>query len=193
MYRRLEIVSRRLDWVGVTHRSSYPLMLERLVGMDSAKSLKTLADLLEPVKFYERGQSRDYTSQTHLNRLVDATRPESHVARKFAKLVENSAASKGEVRKRLTLWRDNSAALVPVMKRASLLEEAVPLAEDVSALAAAGLEALDYLGQGRAAPKSWVDAKTQLLKRAEKPRAELLIMIVPSIRKLVEMAAQGNR
>lgn len=193
MYRRLEIVSRKLDWIGVTHRSSYPLMLERLVGMNSAKSLKTLADLLEPVKFYERGQSRDYTSRTPLNRLVDATRPESHAARKFYALVDRFSDNKDEIRKKLTLWRENSAALVPVMERSSLLQEAVPLADDVAALATAGLQALDYLKSGAPAPKSWVDAQTALLDRAEKPRAELLIMIVPSIRKLVEMAGKGNR
>ncbi|MBI1983471.1 MAG: family 20 glycosylhydrolase [Acidobacteria bacterium] len=193
MYRRLEIVSRRLDWLGVAHRSSYPLMLERLVGMNSAKSLKTLADLLEPVKFYARGQSRDYTSQTPLNRLVDATRPESDAARRFASLVDNFSANQDEIRKRLALWRDDCAELTPLMRQSALLQEAVPLAEDVSALATAGLEALDYTEGGETAPKAWVEAQTELLARAENPRAELLIMIVPSIRKLVERAGQENR
>jgi len=129
---------------------------------------------------------------TPLNRLVDTTRPESHAARKFAKLLEDFRANRVEIRKKLTLWRDNSAALVPDMKRSSLLQEVAPLAEDVSALATAGLKALDYLEKGGVAPKSWVDAQSGLLTRAAKPRAELLIMIVPSIRKLVEMAGQGN-
>jgi hypothetical protein len=64
----------------------------------------------------------------------------------------------------------------------------VPLAEDVSALATAGLEALDYLEAGKPAPEAWVAEQTALLDRAAKPCAELLIMIVPSIRKLVEAA-----
>ncbi len=193
MYRRLEVVSRKLDRVGVTHRSGYPLMLERLTDGGPTEPLRMLADLLEPVKFYERGQSRDYTSRTPLNRLVDTTRPQSHEARKFAKLLEDFSANHDKIRKKLTMWRDNSAALIPVIKQASLLQEAVPLAEDVSALTAAGLEALDYLEEGEAALNSWVDAQGELLTRAEKPRAELLIMIVPSIRKLVEMAGQGGR
>ena len=54
MYRRLEVVSRELDWVGVTHHSSYPLMLARLAGMHSPETLETLADVVEPVKHYER-------------------------------------------------------------------------------------------------------------------------------------------
>jgi len=192
MYRRLDIVGRKLDRLGVTHRSSYPLMLERLTDGRPTEPLRKLADLLEPVKFYAREQSRDYTSLTPLNRLVDTTRPESHAARKFAKLLENFRANKGEIHEKLTSWRDNSAALVPEMKRSSLLQEAVPLAEDVSALATSGLKALDYLEKGGVAPRSWVDAQSDLLTRAAKPRAELLIMIVPSIRKLVEMAGQGS-
>ena len=32
MYQRLEIVSRRLDWEGLTHHSHYYTMLERLAG-----------------------------------------------------------------------------------------------------------------------------------------------------------------
>jgi hexosaminidase len=192
MYRRMEVLSRKLDWLGVTHRSSYPRMLERLTDGRPTETLKTLADLLEPVKFYARGQTGDYTSRTPLNRLVDTTRPESHAARKFAKLVENFSANKDEIRKELTMWRENSAALIPVMKQASLLQEAVPLAEDVSALAATGLEALDYLERGEAAPKTWVDGQNDLLTRAAKQRAALLIMIVPSIRKLVEMAREGG-
>ena len=192
MYRRLEVVSRKLDRLGVTHRSSYPLMLERLTDSGPTEPLRRFADLLEPVKFYARGQSRDYTSQTPLNRLVDSTRPESKEVRKFAKLLENLSANKDEIRKKLTLWRDNSAELIPDMQQSSLLQEAVPLAEDVSALAMSGLKALDYLEKGAVAPKSWVDAQNGLLARAAKPRAELLIMIVPSIRKLVEMAGKGE-
>ena len=59
MYRRLEVVSRKLDRLGVTHRSSYPLMLERLTDSGPTEPLRRFADLLEPVKFYARGQSRD--------------------------------------------------------------------------------------------------------------------------------------
>ncbi len=193
MYRRLNMLSRNLEWLGLTHRSSYPLMLQRLAGMHSIEPLRMMADLLEPVKFYARGQTRKYTSFTPLNRLVDATRPESHAAREFAGLVDQLGTNKDAVGKQVTLWRDIRSELIPIMQRSGLLQEATPLAEDLSALAAAGLEALDYMEKRQPAPKSWVDAQMALLERAAKPRAELLIMIVPSIRKLVETAAQSER
>ncbi|HEV2493254.1 MAG TPA: family 20 glycosylhydrolase [Terriglobia bacterium] len=191
MYRRMGIESRRLDWLGLTHRSSYPLMLERLTGLESTESLRTLADVLEPVKGYAREGARDYTSFTPLNRLVDTERPESITAREFAGLVGDWKANESEIRRQLARWRD-VADLIPHMKNSALLEEDVPLAEDVSALGAAGLKALDYLDSGQAAPASWMTEQLDRLDRAAKPRAELLIMIVPSIRVLVEAAKQGQ-
>ena len=181
MYRRLDFVSRNLDWLGLTHHSNYLLMLERLTGMSSAAPLKILADVLEPVKFYARGDARQYTSFTPLNRLVDAARPESDAARNFAGLVGHLGADRQQIRKQLILWRDNQAVLLPIMQRSALLQEALPLAQDVSALATAGLEALDFIDAGKPAPEPWVSDQITLLDRAAKPRAELLIMIVPSV------------
>jgi hexosaminidase len=192
MYRRLARVSRQLEGLGLTQRSSYRPMLERLTNMNDAAPLKMLADVLEPVKFYARGETRPYTSFTPLNRLVDATRPESDTAREFARLLDQVSANHAEIRKQLTLWRDNQAELIPVMQRSALLQEAIPLAEDLATLATAGLEALDYVEAGKPAPQAWLDRQHALLDRAAKPRAELLIMIVPSIRKLVEAAQTGK-
>lgn len=191
MYRRLGIESRRLDWLGLTHRASYPRMLERLTGLEPTGTLRTLADVLEPVKGYAREGAREYTSFTPLNRLVDTERPESDVAREFAGLVANWKANESEIRRQLTSWRD-VADLIPHMRDNTLLEEDIPLAEDVSALGAAGLKALDYLDSGQPAPSSWMTEQLDRLDRASKPRAELLIMIVPSIRVLVEAAKQGQ-
>jgi hexosaminidase len=190
MYRRLAVVSRNLEWLGLTHRQSHELMLERLAGMQPFEPLRTLDDVLEPVKEYAREGAREYTSFTPLNRLVDATPPESDRAREFARLAINPGANKEEIRKQLTLWRDNKVRLMPFIERSALFEEAAPLAETVSALAAAGLQALDYLDSGKAAPQAWVKEQEVLLDRATRPRAELLIMIVTPIRKLVEAAQQ---
>src|SRR5262249_34957445 len=82
MNARLEIISHRLEWLGLTHRGQYWLMLHRISGpatADEFAALKTLADILEPVKDYTRWetmQARPITT-TPLNRLVDAVPPES--------------------------------------------------------------------------------------------------------------------
>jgi hexosaminidase len=144
------------------------------------------------VKEYAREDARKYTSFTPLNRLVDATRPESDTAREFAKLVGDWKTNEAEIRSELTRWRDVISELPPLMERSALLQEDVALTEDVSGLAAIGLRALDYLDAGKRAPASWIADQSVVLDRAARPRAELLIVIVPSIRKLVDAAKRGQ-
>jgi hexosaminidase len=192
MYRRLEVVSRELEGVGVTHQSSYSRMLARLAGTQSPKALATLADVLEPVKYLQRRNARNYTSLTPLNRLVDAVRPESEKARIFAGRVDHLNANKDAVRKQLIIWRDSREELLPLLQQSALLEEDIPVAEDLSAVAGAGLEALDYLDSGKPAPQAWVQEQFVLLDLAAKPHAEMLLMIVEPVRKLVNAAQRGS-
>jgi len=189
MYARLAVESRRLEWVGLKHKSYYPMMLERLSGEHSGHLLKSLADIVEPLKEYARGETHDYTSLSAYNRLVDAAHPESDVAREFMNQVNDWNNHKDQLRKQLTTWHDHMTVLGPLMQRSGLLEEDAPLAPIVASLATAGLQALDYLESGRPAPQSWVTDQTDLLNDAAKPHVTLLISIVPPIRKLVEMAA----
>ena len=193
MYKRLEVVSSELDRVGVTHLSSYPQMLARLTAMHSPETLETLADVVEPVKHYEREAAREYTSLTPYNRLVDAARPESEKGRIFAGMVDRLSANKDAVRRQLLIWRDSREELLPLLQQSALLKEDIPLAEDLSAVARAGLEALDYLDSGKPAPQAWAKEQIVLLDLAAKPHAELLLMIVEPVRKLVLAAQTGAR
>ena len=188
MYRRLAVVSRELGFTGLTHQSNRFLMLERLTKMKPVGSLAALDSILEPVKGYTREETGNYTSFTPLNRLVDATPPESSATREFVVLATNWKANANEIRKRLTTWRDSADDLVPMMKQNALLEDDVSLAQDVSAVAAAGLGALAYLEKGQHAPADWVTHQMETLAGAAKPHGALLIMIVPTVRTLVEAA-----
>jgi hexosaminidase len=182
MYRRLSAVSRDLEWLGLTHVSEYERMLMRLAGGGPVDPVRTLAEVVEPVKDYAREAAHPYDAFSPLNRLVDAARPDSDVARKFAALVDRMGPDEVRlIREWLTLWRDNDARLAPVLANSALLGEDAEVSRDLSAIAAAGLEALDHV-QGGAAEKR------ALLDRAGKPKAELLISVAPAIRKLVEAA-----
>ena len=159
--------------------------------MGPIDSLKVLADVLEPLKNYGRSP-RHYTVDTPLNRLVDSVQPESDTARTFAGWVDHLEANKQGVRKLLTVWRDNHAALLPLLQESELLHEDIPLSEDLAALGRAGLEALDYLDSGKPAPPDWVNQQRALMDRAAKPRAEMNMMVAAPIRKMVEMARKGT-
>jgi hexosaminidase len=169
MYRRLDAVSGEF---------------EGLAGGGPAEPLKTLADVVEPATLGQRIRTHKYTQQTPLNRLVDSARPESETAREFAALVDRAT-----MRSFLTHWRDNDAQLKPLLERSELLREDIPVSENLSRLAAIGLQALDYLDRGERPPEAWLAQQRAFLETCKKPQAELRIAIVPSIEKLLNAAA----
>jgi hexosaminidase len=200
MYQRLENVSRWLDWLGLTHNSSYGPMLRRIAGTNDISVLRTFTDVVEPVKDYNREELSvvEATSLSPLNRVIDASRPESMTARRFGNLVDAligghaDSEAKQEVRALLIRWRDNQSNLQPLESQSFLLTEIVPLSQDLTAVATTGLQALDYLDRGERAPAAWATQQFALLEQAQKPKAQLLLMVVPSVQKLVE-ASSGQK
>ncbi|HXZ79314.1 MAG TPA: family 20 glycosylhydrolase [Terriglobales bacterium] len=197
MYQRMDAISERLDWLGLKHRSNYDPMLSRLVGNEDTRALRVLADVVEPVKEYARSQMAEYTSFTPLNHLVDAARPESETGRRFASMVDAILSGRADettrmkVRAMLTLWRDNHARLMPQIENSALLKEVGPLSEDLSMLGSAGLQALDSLQSGTRLPDAWSRQQLALIEQAKKPKAALLLMVAPSVQKLVEASAHA--
>jgi hexosaminidase len=197
MYQRLSVVSDWLDGFGLTHNSSYAPMLRRIAGTNDIAALKILADVLEPVKDYTREETAPApaTSASPLNRVVDAVRPESATARQFADAVNElvggtpKPGSEARIRKLLSRWRDKQVELQPQNEKSLLLKEVTPISQNLSALGAAGLAALDYLDRGEPAPPPWVAAQLALVEQASKPQAQLLIMVAPSVGRLIQASA----
>lgn len=198
MYERMEATSRQLDWLGLTHNSNYEMMLRRIAGSDDIAALRTLADVVEPVKDDAREETAlvEATSLTPLDRLVDAVRPESAKARQFAGAVNLLAESGGvdadkkqQIRTYLTAWRRNQSDLLPLERQSFLLNEVIPISEALSRVADVGLQALDFIDRGEPPPETWKTSQFAFLQQAQQQQAQLLLMIVPSVQKLVEMAA----
>lgn len=195
MYQRLDEVSWRLGWLGLTHESNYVPMLRRLAGAEDIRALRILAEAVEPTKDYTRSEvfPQPPVKSVSLNRLVDAARPESAVAHRFAELVEKyiqsgyqDSAAEGQMRSWLVRWQGNHANLNPLLERSFLLAEDEPLSEDLATLATAGLQALDSIGRKQTLPEAWRTEQLAVVERAMKPRANLLVMVAPSIQKLIE-------
>ena len=182
MYRRLAIVSRELEALGLQHVSGYRLMLERLAAGGSVEPFKVLADVVVPVRLGGRARARKYTQQTPLNRLCDTAAPESEVARQFSLAVENHDWK--STRSWLILWRDNNAKLKPRLNT-PLTAELVPISEELSALGAVGLQALEAIEKGRRA-----NIQSSIIDTAKKPQAEVTLQIIPGIQKLIDLASR---
>ncbi len=200
MYRRLPVISRQLEELGITHERNYPVLLRRLANGDDIDALRSLASVIEPVKEYRRYRMRPQTMLSPLTGLVDAARPDSGAARQFASMVDGMLADgprfqlyRSDIRDSLTNWRDAGAQLDPIIDRAPALHEARPLAKDLASVAAAGLEALAYLTAGNQATAQWRDAQLAKLDEAAKPKAALELVIIPSIKKLIVAAAEPPR
>jgi len=200
MHTRLGEFSWRLEWLGLTHRSALIPGLHRLAGTDDIAALRTLAEIVEPVKDYVRMSSLKTTwdFRDPLNRLVDTALPESDRARRFQDAVRAYTASRytdrtaeQEIRALLAAWRDNHARLHPLLEQSFLLHELAPLSEDLSTLGTDGLLALDYLDKSAPSPESWRAQQLAFLERAKTPKADLLLMVVAPVQQLIEASA-GN-
>jgi len=198
MYARLDKVNWRLDGLGLTQRSGSFRMLHRMVGTDEISALRILADIVEPVKDYTRMESvkGPWDFRAPLNHLVDAVSPESEAARHFRDQVQayirsdyKDQAAEAQIRTLLTTWRDNDMKLRPSLQRSFLLLEVTPLSEDLSALGAAGLQALDSLDKSEPSSEAWRTQELSLIERARTPKASLLLMVVASVQQLIEASA----
>ena len=195
MYRRLEATSRWLEFTGVTHRSGYGVMLARLSGGHDTAPLRTLTDVVEPLKRYRRFGTRTYGRSTPLNRLVDAARPESAIAREFGALVEayladGSEAARNRIAGQLTHWRDNHPALVVIASSSPMLPEAAALSAQLRTTAVVGLEALEDVATGAATSDAVHADRTSQLEDAAEPHGALQLMVVEHVGRLVDAAAR---
>ena len=154
--------------------------------------------MVEPVKDYTRWDDSKGPIDFHtpLNHLIDAVYPESETARQFAFSVQTLLQSgykdkvaEGLIRGWLMTWQNNHVKLRPVLDESFLLQEDGPLSEDLSALGAAALQALDYLDTSQPAPEAWKTQQLTLIDQAKKPKAGLLLMVAAPIQSLVEASA----
>ena len=198
MYARMNAVSLDLEFLGLTHRSARMRMLHRMAGTADITALRVLADVVEPVKDYNRWDDAKGPIDFHapLTRIIDAAYPESDIARHFGDLVQTYIKSgykdqgaEAQIRMWLTTWRDNDAKLHPLLEQSFLLKEDELLSQELSALGAAGLQALDNLDKSQATPDSLKTQETALIEQSRKPIADVLLMIVAPVQQLVDASA----
>jgi len=164
-------------------------MLQRLAGDRPVAPLETLASVVEPVKGYKREETNRYMQQTPLNRLVDTVSPESDVAREFNALAaraKTDSAARAQLRRWLTEWHGNDAELHPMLGQLFPLRELIPVSQNLTVLAGAGLEALNMIDTRRRITAHAKARRLVAVEEAAKPHAELLVMIAPGVRELIE-------
>ena len=192
MYRRMAIVSQKLENYGLNNDYFTDRMLQRMTGESDPVPLKVLAAVVQPPLGYERESLAKYNTFTPLNRLADAVPPESETARKFNDLARQIASGKAtpeqfqQAKQWLILWRDNDAKLQPLLVKSDLTADLAPVSHTLAQVATVGLQALDDLENNRVVSADKRQQNLASLKIAEKPQAVVVDMVVPSVELLVE-------
>jgi len=167
-------------------------MLERMSGDPNPVALRTLASVVQPPRGYDRQQLRNFSDFTPLNHLDDAVPPESETARRFDVISKRIASGKGtpqdwqQAQECLVLWRDNDAKLQPLLARSFLTQDLAPVSRNLSQVAEVGLHALENLKENRPFSADERQRNIDFLKNSAKPQAVLLLMVAPSVQRLVE-------
>ena len=193
MYRRLGTVSIRLEELGLLHIKNQDMILRRLAGASGIDPLKTLVEVVEPLKGYARqSQIPRYTQLSPLTRFVDAAFPESLPARTFRQTADKFAETRdralGEaLRGPLQRWRVNGDLIRPVIQASPALGEIEALSRDLGASAEIGIQALDAILAGTAPDTAWAAESLKFLEQAKKPKAHAELAVVSGIEKLVRM------
>jgi hexosaminidase len=186
MYARMQRASAQLSFLGLKHETEQKPMLERIADGGDTDALRLVADYVEPVKEYRRGQFHKYTQQTPLNRLIDAVSPESVPARDLyliADRVANGQAQPEDVhnlRELFTAWRDLRFA----PGNNALLAEAAAAGRKLATLGQIGLDVLDRMKSHQALTDDQRKQQLQAVQAASESD-DLLIMGAPAVQRLL--------
>jgi hexosaminidase len=190
MYRRLAVLSRNLEWLGLEHRAGSQRMLGRIEDNNMPPELlETLIDAVEPVKEYEREKTQKYDARVSLNHLIDAIPPESIVAWQTNTLAQRAVRDslvRDELRKRLSRWRDNDSQLHAYLETSALRAPLAPLSEGLAELGSLGLAALDAIESGHTITAELRKQRLARVQELAAPHAELFLVVTPAIRALIE-------
>jgi len=203
MYRRLALVSARLDEAGLLHQRNRDPMLRRLAGDGADKAsmlaLETFTDLIEPVKNYQRGaQQPDSTQFTPLTGLADCAQADSAEARAFADEVDHLISTPpriepdlaAAIQHKLEAWTAAGHSVATVLPGQSpRLRSAAPLGQALEDSSRIGLEALVALLSGQPKPAAWRTTQVAILARAAEPHAATELAVLAPLQRLVDAAA----
>jgi hexosaminidase len=197
MYRRLAVESIRLEAVGLTHLSHEERALRELAGAADIDALRLFASVLEPVSFHERYQLQHTSQLTPLDNLVDAVRPDppsrhdtNRLTHQFLRAPATSEEARASLDKAFQSWIAAAPAIEAQLSMSPLLRPALPRAQQIPALATAGVEALNYLSKGTKAPAGWKERNLASIEAAKKPQAIVRFTFLSPLEELVNAVAE---
>ena len=195
MYKRLFVINQSLAQQGLQHIAIYNLRLQKLAGNRDIEGIKTLLDVLSPVKGYKRvmalffNPDQEYGTSP-LDAVADIAWVDPEVRRTFRMKVASylshpTITKEKEIREILYSWARNHEKIEMVLKSNPKLISIISHSKNLADIARIGIKALDYLHMNTKPPSGWASEKLLILKTASKAQAEVELSIVPEIEALV--------
>jgi hexosaminidase len=151
---------------------------------------------MQPVQFHIRYQLQRTDQVTPLDHFIDAIRPDPPSQHELPVLVKQYLAKQGEAGEDLEVlfeqWISATPEAEQLIAGSPLLAEVQPRAQQMGELGTTGLQALDYIKKGKAAPADWVQSRMAMLDEAKKPAGLVRFTVLEPIQQLVE-AAGGQK
>ena len=147
MYRRMDIISVQLEFLGSTHIKNTAMLLRRLANQQEVSCLQSVVQYLEPVQGYQRNQQNNFTRFSPYTLMADIAVPDQKAVRDLTKRFGEYAKAKDtawkkEVRQLLREWIDNDYAVQQLAAPIPALADIAAHSTRLRALATIGLAIL---------------------------------------------------
>jgi hexosaminidase len=191
MYRRLEVISHYLEKLGMRHIKGQDEMITDLAAGKDEKAIRTLIDVLEEGKYTSR-LALSLSALIPMNEVVDAAQPESMLAFRFTKMVNEFIADPEhklhaeEIKNLLISWRNNHAEFEKIAIGNARLEKVLLTSQELSMMSNFALQAVDSLTGKTKLNGADKQAMLKAISGVEESRAGTILAVSPSLRKLIE-------
>ena len=196
MYRRLFIISSQLDGDGLQHIADYERGLRQMTDENHYDALKTLTDVLTPVKGVKKlfawfSMPPAASNQTApLATVSDIVFVDSKVKWEFRKavqlwLVHKDAENEKIITSYLKIWQNNDDLLKSLFANSTVIRNIQEHSGNLSVIANIGLESLNKSKENTPPTDEWVAEKMNQLKKANQSFGETELSVIPEIEALV--------
>jgi hexosaminidase len=199
MYRRLWIMSLRLDALGLEHISGSLRIERQLIESASPDQLNILTSVLQPAPLGERFDLEKIDPGTPLNGLVDAVIPDPPSRHSFAvtirEFLQDPPAHTRDATELDTLflsWKEAASMLGPFMEQSPRLAAYASRAQELGELGVLGTEALHYLRIPADQPTGWEQKSLARITTIQEEKSLVHFATIDPLKDLV-VAAGGRK
>lgn len=186
MYKRLGVISFRLEELGITHIRNRDVILRNITNNQNIEALITLTKVYEPLKIYSRNAGgTEYKTYSPFTLFADACTADASDAIIFKELVHNFISSKGENNKAEIVsffkkWAANYQQFNQIEKGSPLLKNIAPLSKNLAEISTTFLQ---IINSETVTKEDYTNCIKQLLQ-IEKPIEDVELVISKDLKKL---------